>query len=103
MSKRGAVACLLILLGATMRASAYEVKNCPPKPEADITEAAKFVNRNMSDIVDQYTFLSEKQRQEIIRKWVRLNIHCSDNASQCVDAAGYAHGGAGDEIDLCYY
>ena len=103
MSKRLAAACFLILLGATMRASAFEVKNCPPKPDADLTTAAKFLNRNMSDIVDQYTFLSEEQRQEIIRKWVGLNIHCSDNAGECATADGYAHGGPGNRVNVCYY
>ncbi len=103
MSRRVATTCLLILLGATMRASAFDVTNCPPKPHSDITTAAKFLNRNMSEIVDQYTFLSEEQRQEIIRKWVGLNIHCSDNAGQCATFAGYAHGGLGNRVNICYY
>ena len=82
MSRPGATACLLILLSATMRASAFEVTNCPPKPDSDLTAAAKFLNRNMSDLVDQYTFLSEEQRQEIIRKWVGPRIRrCRSPAS----------------------
>ncbi len=103
MSKHGAAVCLLIALGAAARSSAFEVTNCPPKPGSDIRTAAEFINRNMSEIVDQYTFLSEKQRQEIIRKWVGLNLHCSDSRGECVTAGGYAHGGPGNRVNICYY
>ena len=103
MSKTVATACLLIALGGAARARAYEIKNCPPWPEADIKAAAKFLNGNMSALVDQYTFLTEKQRQEIVRKWVGLNIRCSDHEKQCDRFDGYAHGGPGNTIHICYY
>ncbi len=103
MSKFRAAVCLLIVLCGASRAGAFEVNNCPPWPQSDITAAARFLNGNMSAIVDQYTFLSEKQRQEIIRKWVNLNIRCSDNRGECQTFDGYAHGGPGNAIRICYY
>ena len=103
MNRSVAAACFLIALSGAARAIAFEVKNCPPDPESDITTAAKFLNRNMSDVVDQYTFLSEKQRQEIVRKWVGLAIRCSDREKQCDNFEGYAHGGPGNTIHICYY
>ncbi len=103
MSKPVVAVCLLIVLGAAARGSAFEVNNCPPKPQSDITAAARFINRNMSDIVDPYTFLTEEQRQEIVRKWVGLNIRCSDREQACDKFDGYAHGGPGNRVNICYY
>ena len=103
MSKPAATACLLFALCGVIPAGAYQIKNCPPAPTSDIRTAANFLQDNMSTLVDQYTFLSEKQRQEIVRKWVGLNIRCSDNRSECATADGYAHGGIGNQIRICYY
>src|SRR5262245_1931163 len=84
-------------------AHAYEIDNCDPTARADIKLAADFLEANMSTLVDRYTFLSEKQRQEIIRKWARLHIRCSDNVNECTSAFGYSHGGPGNGIRICYY
>jgi Cys-rich repeat protein len=103
MNKPLATACLLIALGGAAPASAYEIKNCPIKPHKDIKAVATFLEDNMSTLVDQYTFLSEKQRQEIVRKWVGLNIRCSDKEGKCDTADGFAHGGPGNTVNICYY
>lgn len=62
MNKLLTTACLLIALGGVAPAGAYEIKNCPPRPQRDIRAAADFLNANMSAVVDQYTFLTERQR-----------------------------------------
>ncbi len=103
MNKPLATACLLIALVGAAPAGAYEIKNCPIKPQKDLKTAATFLEDNMSALVDQYTFLTEKQRQEIVRKWVRLDIRCSDNESQCDKFKGFAHGGPGNQVNICYY
>ncbi len=106
LSQRRAVVGLLFLgclFGASGRARAFEVTNCPPKADSDVKSAARFIEANMSAIVDPYTFLSEEQRQEVVRKWVHLNIHCSDSEKECTGAGGYAHGGLGNRVNVCYY
>lgn len=103
MNKPLATACLVIALGGAAPAGAYEIKNCPIKPQKDIKAAARFLEENMSALVDQYTFLTERQRQEVVRKWVGLNIRCSDNESQCDKFKGFAHGGPGNAVNICYY
>jgi Cys-rich repeat protein len=57
----------------------------------------------MSSIVDRYTFLTERQRQEIVRKWARLDLRCSESRGQCDRFVGHAHGGPGNQVNLCYY
>lgn len=103
MNKLLASAGLLIALGGAAPAFAYEIKNCPLKPQKDLKAAGDFLTDNMSAVVDQYTFLTERQRQEIVRKWVGLNIRCSDNESQCDKFKGFAHGGPGNAVNICYY
>lgn len=103
MNKPLATTCLLIALGWAAPAGAYDIKNCPIKPRKDLRAAADFLEENMSALVDQYTFLTERQRQEVVRKWVGLNIRCSDNESQCDKFRGFAHGGPGNAVNICYY
>jgi Cys-rich repeat protein len=103
MNKPLAIACLLIALGGATPAGAYEITNCPPWPTSDLRAAANFLRDNMSTLVDQYTFLTERQRQEIVRKWVGLNIHCSDKEGMCDKFRGHAHGGPGNRVNICYY
>lgn len=98
-----AIASGLVALVSTAPAAAYEVTGCDAVAEQDVRAVADFLEQNMNVLVDRYTFLSEQQRQEVVRKWVRLNIHCSDSQSECKLAAGYAHGGPGNRINLCYY
>jgi hypothetical protein len=95
---------LVIALGTANAAHGYEVKNCDAVAESDIKAAAKFLDEHMSTVVDLYTFLTEKQRQEIVRKWVNLNIRCSDSEKvREANTTGQAHGGFGNTINTCYY
>ena len=57
----------------------------------------------MVTLVDQFTFLTERQRQEIVRKWARLDLRCSDSEAQCSRFLGHAHGGPGSQVNLCIY
>ena len=57
----------------------------------------------MVTLVDQFTFLTERQRQEIVRKWARLDLRCSDREASCSHFVGHAHGGPGNQVNICYY
>jgi len=104
MLKRFVLASLLMLANVILPAHAYDINNCDATARADIKTAADFLEANMSTLVDRYTFLTEEQRQEIIRKWARLKIRCADNDNTCSsNTLGRAHGGPGNTINVCYY
>lgn len=84
-------------------ASAYQVQACDATAERDIRLAADWIGRRLSTIVSRYYFLTSDSRQEILRKWPGLDIRCSDNVAQCSRFSGYAHGGLGNQVNLCYY
>jgi hypothetical protein len=86
-------------------AHAYDIKNCSDDAKANLSTAADFIEANMSAIVDQYTFLTEKQRQEIVRKWPKITLRCKDGSGSCrkdSDRYGYSHGGPGNAISMCH-
>ncbi len=96
-----AVLCLFF----SMSANAYKIKNCSDDAVSNLSAAANFIQKNMSAITDQYTFLTIKQRQEIVRKWPNMVLSCRDNSSKCrgnSNQYGYSHGGPGSKIKLCY-
>ena len=97
--------CVLLLLvaGFPGSAHAYRIQNCDDVAEADIEKAADWIEANMVTLVDQFTFLTERQRQEIVRKWARLDLRCSDSEAQCSRFLGHAHGGPGSQVNLCIY
>lgn len=107
------LAFLLLALVAGAQGRAQEITNGNAAARADIEAAAAFISGkptptstvgHMSQIVDQYTFLTEQQRQEVVRKWVGLNIHCSDSEAVCEgNTTGRAHGSIGNRINICYY
>lgn len=87
-------------------ASADRYKDCSTTAEKNLGKAVSYINQNMSTLVDQYTFLSEKQRQEIVRKWPKVKIRCNDDSHRCrgkngTGIKGHAHGGLGNTINVC--
>jgi hypothetical protein len=95
---------VLAAVPATARADRY--KECSVEAEKNLGKAVGFINQQMSAIVDQYTFLSEKQRQEIVRKWPKVKIRCNDDSRRCrgkngIGIKGHAHGGPGNTINVC--
>lgn len=83
--------------------NAYDIRNCDSVAESDIEVAADFLEENMSELVDSYTFLTERQRQEVVRKWVRIKLRCSGKELKCDKFVGHAHGGPGNRVNICYY
>src|SRR3954465_835981 len=83
-------------------AAAYEFKDCDSTALSNLRPAANYIRDNMSSIVDQFTFLTDQQRQEIVRKWPNMKIDCADNSSACRRHAwtGHAHGGPGDQVNI---
>ena len=94
---------LLSLGFACAPAAAYEFKDCSSTARDNLRPAANFIRDNMAAMVDGFTFLTEKQRQEISRKWPKIKIDCTDTSSGCEKHswAGHAHGGPGNQINMC--
>lgn len=99
----------LLLVGAAVSATAHadRYKDCGYAEQKNLKGVVAFVSDHMSDIVDQYTFLSEKQRQEIVRKWPKVKIKCNDNSRMCrkddgISVKGHAHGGLGNTVNFCH-
>jgi len=97
---------LLLLFSLFLTTShAYEIKNCDSDAMADISAAADFIGDNLDTVVSKLTFLNEEQRQEILRKWPNIIIKCTDDSKHCRSKStvgGYAHGGLGNTIKICY-
>ena len=84
----------------------FKVKNCDADAAVDISEAYRFVANNLDVIFDPMTFLTSKQRAEMKNKWGKLTVDCIDNKDACVNRAGLggrAHGGLGNQVNICYY
>lgn len=92
-------------------ASAYSIRQCDPIAEGDISLAGDYIDRRIRIITDQFTHLSEANREEMRRKWPRINIVCQDEGQrgrsrECLLAqgrGGMAHGGLGNRVNICYY
>lgn len=100
--------CLLILIFAApvTFADSFKIKDCDADAAADITEAYRFVANNLNTIFDPMTFLTSKQRQEMKDKWGKLTADCIDDKNKCVNTSGHlgnAHGGLGNQVNICYY
>jgi hypothetical protein len=98
---------MLALCAAPSAARADRYKDCGPDAEKNINKGVVFLNKHMSAIVDQFTFLSARQRQEIVRKWPEMKIKCNDDSRLCrkhngIDVKGHAHGGPGNTVSLCH-
>ncbi len=88
-------------------AGAADIKKCDGVAQADIAAAAGFIDQNLDAIIAQFTHLSQKQRDEFKKKWPKVKVVCKDDGkSRCLKkpgVGGYAHGGIGNKIRICYY
>jgi hypothetical protein len=96
-----------VCAGVPATAHADRYKDCGVQEQKNLKKVVAFISRNMSNIVDQYTFLSEKQRQEIVRKWPNVKIKCNDDSRMCrakdgISVNGHAHGSLGNTINVCH-
>lgn len=94
------------LVSPTLFADSFKVKDCDATAAADITEANRFVANNLHAIFDTMAFLTSKQRTEMKDKWGKLTADCIDNSKKCVNKGrllGRAHGGLGNQVNICYY
>lgn len=90
----------------TWAADSFKVKDCDADAAADVTLAYRFVANNLNAVFDPMTFLTSKQRSEMKDKWGKLTADCIDNKNKCVNTSGLlgqAHGGLGNQVNLCYY
>lgn len=101
----------LVALGAlllsTAAARADDVRRCDSTAEQEIAEADRILTQNLSGALGRTTaFLSSGERDELRRKWDRLKAVCMDDRTLCSDKEGllgYAHGGIGNRVNVCYY
>jgi len=87
---------------------AIKVKQCTPPAEKSIKQAYKFVTRNLDGMVADMTWrnMTDRHRDEFKRKWDRLKAKCVDDRRKCInhsDRLGYAHGGIGNTVNICYF
>lgn len=95
-----------LFTGVPAAAHADRYKECSHEAQQNLDKVVGFLSKNMSQIVDQLTFLTEKQRQEIVRKWPKVKIRCNDDSRRCrakngIGIKGHAHGGLGNTVNLC--
>ena len=96
---------------AVSPALAYSVNKCDQIAENDISVAADYIDRRTQRIADEFTHISQNNRDEFVRKWARINIVCQDEgpqgrSRQCLNEQslnGLAHGGVGNRVNICYY
>lgn len=102
---------LTLLMVWASSAHAYTVKQCDEIAENEIKLAADYITKRLQKIVDEFTNISKKDREEFVKKWPRVTIVCRDEgqtgkSADCIrsqDKYGMAHGGAGTRINICYY
>lgn len=102
---------VLLWLFASSPALAYSVNQCDQVAKNDVSVAADYITRRIQRIADEFTHISKANRDELVRKWPRINIVCQDegvhgNSRECLNDSGVkglAHGGPGSKINVCYY
>jgi hypothetical protein len=101
------------LLLVPVRASAIDVDKCTPTAEDEIKRAYAAISPHLDTVVAKLTWLDAKEREELKRKWHKLKVDCEDDRRKCARAdvdpkdgsllTGYAHSGAGNTVNVCYY
>jgi hypothetical protein len=95
-------AAMLFVAGAYASA-ATEIANCEASAITDINTAATFVEQNLAAIAARLTFLTERQRDEFVRKWPRIKLRCIERVScRHIKVVGFSHGGPGNTLNICY-
>lgn len=98
--------CISFVSFSTSFADSFKIKDCDADAAADVTEAYRFVANNLNKVFNPMDFLTSKQRDEMKNKWGKLTVDCIDNKAKCVnsdDRLGRAHGGIGNQVNICYY
>ncbi len=98
--------CISFISIPTSFADSFKVKDCDADAAADVTEAYRFVANNLNKVFNPMDFLTSKQREEMKSKWGKLTVDCIDDKNKCVNTDGLlgrAHGGIGNQVNICYY
>lgn len=97
---------LLMVVLPAAQADDFKVVKCDPDAALEVTRAYRFVAAHKDAIFDAMTYLTSKQRDEMKKKWGRVTIECVDDSRKCANRSrlnGYAHGGIGNRVNICYY
>jgi hypothetical protein len=103
---------LFSLLLVPLRAPALDVDKCTIAAANEIKLAYSEMTPHLDTVISKLTFVDAKDREELKRKWSKLKIDCEDDRKKCSRAGvddtgqwlgGYAHGGLGNTVNVCYY
>jgi hypothetical protein len=98
---------LALTLGAVPTSALAEpkLKQCDSVAAAEVLLASRFVSDNLQEILRPMVYLNEQQRVEFARKWPSMVLMCRDDKRTCARNThlGFAHGGPGSLLTLCYY
>ena len=93
-------------------ASALDIDKCDSTSKAEIQTVHAAMTKRVNATVARFTWLTEKQRDELKEKWSKLKIDCEDDRNKCskdsvaddgLIITGFAHGGLGNTVNVCYY
>lgn len=101
----------ILTLLAAASASALELQKCDSTATSEIKAVHSKMNSRLSATVARFTWLKQKQRDELKKKWPKLKIDCEDDKNKCAKddikdgfiITGYAHGSFGNTVNVCYY
>jgi hypothetical protein len=93
----------MLLVAGAYPSAATEIANCEASTVPAMTTAASFVEQNLTTIAGGFTFLTQRQRDEFVRKWPRIKLRCAERL-RCRDirVIGRSHGGPGNTLNVCY-
>lgn len=101
-----------VVLAWPAAASAIDIDKCDATAKSEILKVWGAMNSRLSATVARFTWLDQKQRDELKRKWPKLKIDCEDDRNKCSKdtvtgdgfiITGFAHGGLGNTVNVCYY
>ncbi len=94
---------ICLVVGAGHASHAFEIRQCEPQQMSDVLVAATFIDQNLTTMVGRMSFLEDRQRKEITRKWPRLTLRCRERgACRITGVQGFAHGGLGNAVNVCH-
>lgn len=96
----------LSLLPGVAQAGGFKTKKCTNVANNEIVKVYNAMSARVNQTVARFTWLTKKQRDELKRKWPKLKVDCEDDKARCAQRrskGGFAHGGLGNRVNICYY
>jgi hypothetical protein len=92
---------LAYLLNSTV--DAVETRHCSAAQASDVSAVGVLLDAEIQNIADQLSFVSQRNRDELVRKWPKIVVRCRERFS-CRDDGhlGVAFPGPGNLINICH-